>query len=664
MDSQEKTQDDDVPPKAAPALPLPCLEHFEKIPSPNREGHSPKGKPASNLGQASRDRTTTRPAASKLEKRATVMNKQDLLQHEDSPSIQGDSNDPDTFASPGEGAEQESCKGVSSRQSRRSIKLQPNLSKATRSTQSKPQTTQEPVQSSSGPKVDPEHVLPVKTSAAAMDEIGEHPISKVNKGQASGYPEETNVHHPQTAASSPKTDSGPDSASEGPHPPQPLLKSRFQKVKAKPNLTQAVRSSRSRHQVSKTSQEKISSPGLDAESHQAPGEQLGSTLVAELKSALVDDPCESSSTGEMKGEETADIKAKSGSDLGLKPVGELITSQTGASYKSPARSRFQKIKPKPNVALTSRSRPNLEVSSCAVTLESEVHPAELETEPAKVSLPETAAFASESSQSSDAAAPPTTQENLKEKKVGDLGQVESSATVAEIPIQVQAATAELDSQEICEEPSSLCKTKRREKVKPKPHLAARNPPSSTTASEVPDKEVAEDVNRTEKQLRSGQNQTEPAATAALPDVEQKSEVSSSGGRTDVENDQCTTAEGSAGNLPLRRRFSRVKPTLGTCVRKRSLEQQAKVSEGSLAGDHKQQEETVCESLLKNQAVALGTKSESETCSSPKLPESANKLDMTQPPGIFLPSLVENVQSEDAVEPLGNSRCNLSLTYLI
>lgn len=620
-------------------------------------------KPAPDLGQASRAKTADHPAGSGLEKQATVKNTQDLLQPEDSPSVQQSSDDPGpvtapAMASPGEGVAPGNCQGV---------KPQPDLTKATKSAHFQPQATQEPVESSSGPSPDPdptapEHVLPVKTCAAALDQIGEHPISPGHTTQTTGNPEETNLRHPQTATGSPGTGSGPDSASEEPHVtqrehlPQPPAKSRFQKVKAKPNLTQAVRSSRSRPQVSKSSEENVSSPGLGAESRHGPvagltEKQRGTTLATELKMVPGVDSTESSSTPvEMKGEETADIQAETGSDPDFNPVDELPVGRTEASSKPPVRSRFQKIKPKPNVALTSRSsRTNPKVSSCDVTLEPQVHPVGLETEQTTTFLPENAASASESSLSSDAVAPPTSQENLTETNVGASGQVESSATVAEIPVPVQAAAAELGRQEKGEEPSSVCKTRRREKVKPKPHLAASNVVSVT--AELSDPGTAEEVERTEQQLPSGQSQTEPA------DDEQKPEEPSAGEqRTDVESNQGVTSEGSGRNLPLRRRFSRVKPSLGPCARKKSVGQQPEVSEPSLAGGHSQQVATVCESLQKTEAVASGVQSESETRSA-KSSESGFKSETTEP------SHVENIQSEDAVQPLENSRYGLSLTYL-
>lgn len=652
---------------AASAPPLSRPEHFEKIPSPTRKGRSSKVKPVPNLGQASRDKTADRPAGSGWEKQAAVKNTQGLLQPEDSPSVQQSNDDPAPVAAPGQGVQPGSCKGV---------KTQPNLNKATRSIYSQPRATKEPVESGSSPSADPEptapeHVLPVKTSAAALDEIREHPVSQGHTSQTSGKLEETNVHHSQTAASSPGTGSGPDSASGEPQGtqkeqvPQPPVKSRFQKVKAKPNLAQAMRSARSRPQVPKTSEQNVSSPALGAESHQGPvaeltEKHLSDTASTELKSALGVEATEVSSTPvEMDGEQTAHIQAGTGSDPDLNPVGESHASQTEASLKPPARSRFQKIKPKPNVALTSRSsRPKPKVGSCNVH---EVHRVELETKPATVFPPENAASTSDSVLSSAAVAPPASQENLKEMDVGAFGQVGSSAKVAEIPVPVQAAAAdsaeELGSQEKGEKSSSVCKTIRREKVKAKPCLAARKAASTTAACEVPDQGIAEEAEQMEKQPPSGQSQTEPTAPAAFPEVEQKpGESSAVEQRTDVESDQV-----SRRNLPPRRHYSRVKPSLGSCTRTRSLGQQPKVSVLRLAEDHSQQVATVCGSLQKTEAVGSGAQLESETCSSLKSSESGIKSDAPETPGTCQVSCVANIQSGDAVQPLENSRYDVSLT---
>lgn len=679
-----------MPVKAAPPLPNP--EHSEKMPPPTRKGHLSKVKP--NLGQASRSKTADRPADSESKEQATSKNTQDLLQSECSPPLQQSTEDPAPVAAPGmastgRGAEPGSSEGSSSRQSARGVKPQPNLTKATNSAQSQPQATKERAESSSSPSVAPEptvpvHVVAVETSAAAPDEIGEHQVAlKTSPGpiQTSETPGETAVHHPRAAESSPGAGSDPDSASGEPHvtqsesPPRPPAKSRFQKIKAKPNLPQVVRSARFRTEVSKPPEEKFSSPGLGVESHQGPAaestaDQLSATLATEIKLALGVESTEASSTPvEKEGGETADTSAGTGSDPALTPVGESHVSQAEALSKPPARSRFQKIKPKPNVALASRSSRSIaKVSSCNVTLNPEVHPVEPETEPATIFPPENAASASDSKPLSDAAAALTTQEDVKETDVGVRGQVESSEQAPEQAEAVDSPSAEEPgSQEKGEESSSVCQTRRREKVKPKPRLAARSAATKTAASKVPltDQMIAEEAEQTEKQPPSGQSQTEPAATAALPEVEQTHEESSAGEqRTDVESDQGSTSEGSARNLLLRRRFSRVKPNLGSGARQSSSGQQHKVSEPPLAGDHSQQVAAVCGSSQKMEAVGSGVQPELEMCSGQKLSELEIKSDKARLPGSCEPSRTENIESEDAVQqPSENSRYDLPRIYL-
>lgn len=665
----EKIKDDHTPVKAAPAPPLPSPELSERMPPPPRKGRSSKVKPTPNLGHASRSKTA--------KEKATGKSTQDHLHSEDSPPPQQSSEDPAPVAapgraSPGRGAEPGTSMGGSSRLSRRGVKPQPNLAKVTTRARSQPQATAEPVESSFSPSVVPDstapvHVLPVKTSAAVPDEVGEHqitPETSPGPSQTSETPGETAVQHPRAAESSPGAGPDPHSASGEPHvtqrehPPQPPAKSRFQKIKAKPNLTQVVKSARSRPEVSKTPEEKVSSPGLGAQSHHGPAaeskeEQLSATLATESKSSPGVESTEASSTPvEKEGKGT-------GSDPDSTPVGESHVSQTEASSKPPARSRFQKIKPKPNVALVSRSRPNPKVSSCDVTPNPEAPPVEPDTEAATTPSPENAASASDSNPSSDAAAPPTTQEDLKETDVGAVSQLESSAAAAgENPVQEQAAAAdsapagEPCSQKKGPESSTVCQTRRREKVKPKPRFAARSAAAKTAGSKVSltDEMIKEEAELTELHPPSGQSRTEPTATAALPEVEQKPEESSAGEqRTDVESDQGSTSEGSSRNLELRRRFSRVKPNLCSCARKRSSGQQAEVSELPVTEDHIQQVATVCGSSQK----AVGSEAQPEMC----LGEI--KSDTTQLAGSCQPSHAENIDSGDAVQqPSENSRYDL------
>lgn len=680
MDPHEKIKEDDTQVKATPAPPLLSPELSEKMPQPTRKGRLSKVKPTPNLGQASRSKTADRPANSGSKELATGKNTQDL-QSEDSPLLQRNSEDPAPVAAPGtashgQGAEPGTRKGGSSHQSRMGVKIQPNLTKSMSSARSHPRAAKKQVESSSSPSEAPDptapvHVLPVETSAAVADEVGVHqiaPKASPEPSQTSDTPEETAVQHPLTAETSPGAGPDSESASGEPHvtqrehPPRPPAKSRFQKNKAKPNLTQVMRSARSRTGVSITPEGKVSSPGLGCESHQVPAaelteKQLSATLATELKSLLsVESTDASSMPVEKEGEGT-------GSDPDSTPVGESHISQAEGSSKPPARSRFQKIKPKPNVALASRSsRSNPKVSSCNVTPTPEVHPVELETEPATTFPPENAAPASDSKPSSDAAAPQTTQEDLKETDVRAHGQVEASAA-ALVPEQAPAADSAQAEEPGCqvkgEQSSSVCQTRRREKAKPKPHLAARNAASKTADSKVPltDEMIAEETEQTETQPLSGRSRTEPTATAALTEVEQKPEESSAGEqRTDVESDQGSTSEGSARNLPLRRRFSRAKPNLGSCARKRSSGQQPKVSEPSLHGDHSQQVATVSGSSQKTEANGSEAQLESETCSGQKSSELEIKSDMTQLAGSCQSSHAENIESGDPASK--NSRYDL------
>lgn len=677
--------------KAGPAPPLPSAEHSEKMPPPTRKGRSSKVKPAPNLGQASRSKTAGRTAGSEADEQATGESAENILESEDSPPVQQSGKVPAPVvapvkASPGSGEEPGASEGVPSRQSRRAFKPQPNLTKATRSARSQPQATKEPLESSSGPSVAPD--LPAESSAAMSDESGEHQIVPETSPEPSETSEgtgETAAPYPALAETSAGAGSDPDSASGEPHvslredSPRPPAKTRFQKVKAKPNLAQAVRSSRSRPQVSKAPEEKFSSPAPGAETHQRPAEltekNQSAILAPDLKSSLDVESTEDPSTpAEKEAEETADTPPGTASDPDLAPVGESHVSQKEDPPRPPTRSRFQKIKPKPNLAMASRSaRPNPKVSSCDVTPNPEVHPVEPEAEPAALASPENAASASDSKPSCDAAAPPTTIEDLKGTDVGALVQAESSAAAAgESLVQEQAAATdsapaeEPGSQEKGGETSSVCQTRRREKVKPKPRLTGRSAASKTAASEVPvaGQSIAEEAEQTETQPPSGQSQTEPTAAASLPEVEQKPEESSAGEqRTDVESDQGSTSEGSGRNLPLRRRFSKVKPSLGwSCARKRSAGLQPEVSEPPLAGEHSQQVVPVSGSSQKTEAAQpeLGQKSS----------ESEIKSDAAQPAGSGQPSRAENIESGDAVRqpsessPPASQRYDLPLIHSI
>ncbi|XP_075885526.1 uncharacterized protein LOC142890416 isoform X2 [Nelusetta ayraudi] len=673
-DPQEKVKDDEVPVKAGPAPPLPSAEHSEKMPPPTRKGRSSKVKPAPNLGQASRSNMAGRTAGSGSDKQVTGESTENILESEGSPPVQqsGEGSSPvaaPVKASPGSEEEPGTSEGVPSRQSRRGVKPQPNLTKATRSARSQPQATKEPLESSSGPSVAPDpstpvHVLPVESSPAMSDETGEHRIAPETSPEPSETSEgtgETAAPHSGAAEISAGPGSDPDSASGEPHvslredSPQPPAKTRFQKVKAKPNLAQGARSSRSRPQVPKAPEEKVSISAPGAETHQGPAESteknVSATLAPDLKSPLDVESTEGPSTpAEKEGEETADTPPGAGSDPDLAPVVESHVGQKEDPPRPPTRSRFQKIKPKPNLAMASRSaRPNPKVSSCDVTPSPEVHPVEPEAEPATIASPENAASASDSKPSCDAAAPPTTKEDLKGTDLGALGQADSSAAAAgESLVQEQAAATdsapaeEPGSQEEGGEMSTLCQTRRREKVKPKPRLTGRSVLSKTAASEVPvaGQSIAEEAEASSDP--SGQSPTEPTAAASLPEVEQKPEESSAGEqRTDVESDQGSTSEGSGRNLSLRRRFSKVKPNLGSFARKRSAGPQPGVSEPPLAGEHSQQVVPVSGSSQKTEAAQpeLGQKS----------PESEIKADATQPAGSGRPSRAENIQSGDAVQ---------------
>lgn len=669
--------------KAGPAPPLPSAEHSEKMPPPTRKGRSSKVKPAPNLGQASRSKTAGRTAGSGSDEQATGESTENILESEGSPPVQQSGEGPASGAapvkaSPGSGEEPGTSEGVPSRQSRRGVKPQPNLTKATRSARSQPQATKEPLESSSGPCVAPDpsapvHVLPVESSAAMSDESGEHRIAPETSPEPSETSEGTGgtaAPHSGAAETSAGPGSDPDSASGEPHvslredSPRPPAKTRFQKVKAKPNLAQAARSSRSRPQVSKAPEEKVSIPAPGAETHQGPAESteknLSATLAPDLKSPLDVESTEGPSTpAEKEGEETADTPPGAGSDPDLAPVVESHVGQKEDPPRPPTRSRFQKIKPKPNLAMASRSaRPNPKVSSCDVTPSPEVHPVEPEAEPAAIASPENAASASDSKPSCDAAAPPTTKEDLKGTEVGALGRADSSAAAAgESLVQERAAATdsapaeEPCSQEKGGETSTLCQTRRRETVKPKPRLTGRSASSKTAASEVPvaGQSIAEEAEASSDP--SGQSPTEPS----LPEVEQKLKESSAGEqRMDVESDQGSTSEGSGRKLSLRRRFSKVQPNLGSFARKRSAGPQPGVSEPPLAGEHSQQVVPVSGSSRKTEAAPpeLGQKSS----------ESEVKSDATQPAGSGRPSRAESIQSGDAVQQPSESSPPASQRY--
>lgn len=654
MDPHEKTKDDEVPAKAGPAPPLPSAEHSERMPPPTRKGRSPKVKPAPNLGRASRSKTAGRTASSGSEEQATEESTENVLESEDSPPVQqideGPAPDAATVkASPGSGEDPGTSEGISSCQSRRD---QPNLTKATRSPCSQPQASKEPLESSSGPSVAPD--LPAESCAEMANESGEQiaPETSPETSQTSDSTGETAAPHPGAAETSPGAGTDPDPASGEPHvsqredSPRPPAKSRFQKVKARPNLTQATRSARFRPQVLKTPKENVSSPAAGAESHQGPAESteknLSATLAPELKSSLDVESMErpSSTHVEKEGEETSNTPSGAGSDPELAPVGESNISQKEGPPPSTTRTRFQKIKPKPNLAMGSKSsRPNPKISSGNAT---EVLPVDPEAEPVAIACPENTA-SSDLKPSHEAL---TTKEDLKEMDVGALVQTESSAAAAgESLVQEPAAAAdsvpseERASLEKGGETSLVCQTRRREKVKPKPRLTGRSSASKTAASEVPvtGQRIVEEAEQTDSQPTSGQSQIEPPASASLPELEQKPDESSAGEqRTDVDSDQGSTLEGSGRNLPLRRRFSKVKPNLGLSARKRPAGPQPEVIELPLAGEHSQQEAPVSGSTQKTEAAQ------------PEL-EWEIKSDATQPAGSGQPPCAENVQSGDAVQ---------------
>lgn len=386
------------------------------------------------------------------------------------------------------------------------------------------------------------------------------------------------------------------------------------------------------------------SDGSTSENRSVPKTSPESSQTAESTEETVMSPVQATETLLGPGLDTDSAPVKDSSDhcaSGKTPVGELHASQKEDSPRPAGKSRFQKIKPKPNIALASRmARSKLKTTGGTVEKSSNPTPnpdihdkttADREAEPAGITSSENTGCASDVIPSLDAAAAPTTAEDFsttEEKKldVGVLGQIESStATPDQTAIQEKAvpgsSTDSAPSEErveglpVSQEKDSkvtlTCQTGESEKVEPEPHLTARSAlsnsptsegpvtnqksveePASATQSPVSDKAFAEiETQPTCSTTSPGRRgQIEPSGTASLTELsvgscltQKPEELSSTGEQeTDAESEQVSTPEGSGRNVPLRRgRFARVKPNLASCTRKRSTRPQPDVSRKGL-----------------------------------------------------------------------------------
>lgn len=528
----------------------------------------------------------------------------------DSSPIQQSSDHPAPSVTPVEdlpASQTEVSEGVSSPQTKKSgshrVKPKPNLTKTARSAHSKPPITKDTEEKACSPTPDPKsHERPIEDTAAestctTSSEKSQSTISAPELKQS------VDVESSLTATAGPST---------------PVEK---EAAVALVESSVAVSDGRTT--------ENTSVPETSPESSQT-SESTEDTVTH----------IQATETSLGPGLDTDSAPVKDTSDhcaSGKTPAGELHACQKEDSPRPAGKSRFQKIKPKPNIALASRTvRPTLKTTG--ETVEKSSHPTpnpdvhdkmtgDHEAEPAGNTSSENTSCASNVIPSFVAAAALTTTEDLsttEEKKldVGVLGQVESStATPDQLAIQEKAVPGSSTDSAPSEEPveglpvspekdskvTLTCQTGESEKVEPEPHLTARSAlsksptpgglvtnqksveePASATQNLVSDKAFAEIETQPTCSATSleGQGQIEPSGTASLSALslgscltQKPEELSSTGEQeTDAESEQVSTPEGSGRNVPPRRgRFSRVKPNLVSCTRKRSTRPQPDVS---------------------------------------------------------------------------------------
>lgn len=668
VEPHEKSKDDGENVSAASAA---SPERSEKMSPQTRKGRSVKVKPKPNLGKASRSKKadcgqthqeeasssqessvdqitsgattldqntsgTDCSAGAGIEEQATTESTDKILQSEistandnlvtsdvavsntDSSPIQQSSDHPAPSVTPVEdlsASQREVSEGISSPQTRKSgfhrVKPKPGITKTARSAHSKPQITKDTEEKTCSPTPDPEsHETPLVDAAAESTCT----TSSEKSQSTSSAPE---LKHSVDVESSLIPTLGPSTPVE------------------KKAAVALVDSSVAVSDGSTT--ENRSVPETSPESNQT-SESMEETVTQ----------VQATETSLGPGLDTDSAPVKDSSDhcaSGNTPVGELHASQKEDSPRPAGKSRFQKIKPKPNIALASRTVRS-ELKTTGEPLEKSSNPtpnpdihdkttADHEAEPAGITSSENTGCASDVIPSLDAAAAATATEDLsatEEKKldVGVVGQIESStATPDQTAIQEKAVPGSSNdsapseesveglpvSQEEDSQVTLTCQTGEIEKVEPEPHLTARSAlsksptskgpvtnqksveePASATQNLVSDKACAEiETQPTCSTTSPGRGgQIEPGGTGFLSEVslgscltQKPEELSSTGEQeTDAESEQVSTPEGSGRNVPLRRgRFARVKPNLAPYTRKRSIKPQPDVSRKRLESRH-------------------------------------------------------------------------------
>lgn len=669
VELHEKSKDDGEDVSAASAA---SPERSEKMSPQTRKGRSIKVKPKPNLGKASRskkadcgqthqeeasgsqessvdqitsgattlDQNTSgadSSAGAGIEEQATTESTDKILQSEigtandssdnlvtsdvavsntDSSLVQQSSDHPAPSLTPVEdlpASQREVNEGISSPQTRKSgfhrVKPKPNITKTARSAHSNPQITKDTEEKTCSPTPDPEsHETPLVDAAAES-----------------------------TCTTSSEKSQGTSSA--------PELK---QSVDVESSFTPTLGPSTAvekKAAVALVDSSVAVSDGSTTENWSVPETSPESSQTSESTEETVTQ-VQATETSLGLGLDTDSAPVKDSSDhyaSGNTPVGELHASQKEDLPRPAGKSRFQKIKPKPNIALASRTvRSKLKTTGETVEKSSNPTPnpdihdkttADREAEPAGITSSENTGCVSDLTPSLDVAAAATATEDLsatEEKKldVGVVGQIESStATPDQTAIQEKAVpgssadsappeeSVEPVSQEKDSEVTLTCQTGESEKVEPEPHLTARSALSKSPTSEGPvtnQKSVEEPASATQNLVsdkalaeietqptcgttspgRGGQ--IEPGGTGFLSELSlgscltQKPEQLSSTGEqeTDAESEQVSTLEGSGRNVPLRRgRFARVKPNLASCTRKRSIKPQPDVSRKGLESRH-------------------------------------------------------------------------------
>lgn len=522
----------------------------------------------------------------------------------DSSPIQQSSDHPAPSVTPVDlpASQREVSEAVSSPQTKKSgfhrVKPKPNLTKTARSVHSKPPMTKDTEEKACSSTPDPKsHERPIEDTAAESTCT-------------------TSSEKSQSTISAPELKQSVDvesSLTPSVGPSTPVVKKAAVVLVAVSDGS--TTENRSVPETSPESRQTSASTEETVTRIQATETSLGPELDADADSAPVKDTSDHCASGKT-------------------PVGELHASQKEDSPRPAGKSRFQKIKPKPNIALASRTvRPKLKTTG--ETVEKSSHPTPnpdiydkmtggREAEPAWITSSENTSCASDAIPSFDAAAALTTTEELcttevKKLDVGVLGRVESStATPDQTAIQEKAvpgpSTDSAPSEERVdgfspEKDSKVtltCQTGESEKVEPESHLTARSALSKSPTSEGPvtNQSVEEPASATQNLLSDktfaeietrptcsttpleGQGQIEQSGTASLSELSPGScltrkpeELSSTGEQeTDAEIEQVSTPEGSGRNVPPRRgRFARVKPNLASCTRKRSTRPQPDVS---------------------------------------------------------------------------------------